>query len=79
MAEMSNHRLIYKGEWTFTVAKKFVLNPNLSIGAKIVYLAIRSFCSHGEDSAFPSSQLLSAALNINRSTVFKYVSELKDR
>ncbi len=78
MTGMSDHRLVYVGKWTFTVSKQFILNPNISPGAKCVFLAIKSFCASPDSiSAFPSSRLLADALHINRTTVFKYVDELK--
>lgn len=71
-------RLVFKGDWTFTVSKSFVLNPKISMGAKIAYIALRSFCAPDEDTAFPSSLTLSKALAVSRDTIFKYVNELKD-
>lgn len=78
MARSVVNRLRYNGTWRFDVSKSFVLNPDISMGAKMVYIAIRSFCSAEDDTAFPSSLTLAGALAINRDTVFKYVNELKD-
>jgi DNA-binding transcriptional regulator YhcF (GntR family) len=59
------------------VRKDFVLNPDISIGAKMLYIAIRSYCAPDADTAFPSSKTLAASLGINRETVFKYAQELE--
>jgi hypothetical protein len=71
------NRLAYKGDWSFSVRKDFVLNPNISIGAKMLYIALRSFCAPDGDTAFPSSKTLAASLGVSRETVFKYAQELE--
>ncbi len=72
------NRLLYKGNWDFSVRKDFILNPNLSIGAKMLYLAIRAHCNHDGDTAFPSSVYLAKCLGISKDTIFKYANELKE-
>lgn len=74
---MRSNNCLYVGDWSFSVRKDFILNPNISIGAKGVYLAILSHASPVNATAFPSSNFLAKALNISRDTVFKYVNELK--
>ena len=71
------NRLVYKGAWSFEVRKDFVLNPAYSIGAKMLYIAIRSYCDNGGDTAFPSSKTLSAALGVSRDKIFKCAKELE--
>lgn len=70
-------KLTYRGDWTFSVQKSFILCPDISAGAKVVYLAIKSFCSPNEKTAFPSSKTLSKALSMSRDTVLKYSKELQ--
>jgi biotin operon repressor len=60
------------------VRKDFILDPTLSIGAKAIYIALKSHCKAGDDTAFPSSAYLASCLNISRDTVHKYVAELRE-
>lgn len=76
---MKSCRLSYKGSWSFSVKKEFVLNPGVSIGAKLLYIALRSFCSPDEDTAFPSAKSLAESLNVNSETIYKYAAELEEK
>lgn len=71
-----NSRLVYQGDWTFAVRKDFVLNPGISTQAKVLYLAIRSYCAP-DGTAYPSGDTLAAALGVSRNTVSKYREELE--
>ena len=76
---MIKHSLVYKGSWTFAVRKDFILDPNYSIGEKIVYQAIRSFCSADNSTAFPSVELLANALDVSRDTIYKHLAGLESK
>lgn len=68
----------YSGEWTFSVDKSFILNPDINIEAKAVYLALKSFCAPGMPTAFPSINTLQTCLNLSRGRLYKYLRELND-
>jgi hypothetical protein len=74
---MKQDRVAFKGDWDFSVRKSFILDPDLSMGAKMVYLAIRSHCSPNGETAFPSAVYISKCLSISRDTFYKYLTELK--
>ena len=73
---MKNCRIVYKGDWTVAIRKDFILNPTLSIGTKMLYIALKSYCGP-EMSAFPSAKTLATGLGLNRETVYKYAAELE--
>ena len=75
---MSASRLAYRGPWYFTVWKDFVLNSNISMGAKIVFIALKSFCNRDGDTAFPGMNTLAVSLKTTVDTVRKYMEELRD-
>lgn len=66
----------YSGEWTFSVDKSFILNPDINIEAKAVYLALKSFCAPGISTAFPSIDTLQKSLKLSRGRLYKYLKEL---
>lgn len=67
----------FKGEWNFSIQKSFVMNPDISVYAKIIYIAIKSHCGPNGNTAFPSSFLLCKSLNIARDTLYKHLNELE--
>jgi hypothetical protein len=75
--DQTSNRLLYKGDWRIDVRKDFIMNPAFSIGAKMLYLAIRSYCGPNADTAFPSSLTLSRGLKMSRDKVFKCANELE--
>lgn len=74
---MNPSTVIYRGNWTFTVRKDFILHPGVSAGAKCLYLAIRSHCAPDGATAFPSRAMLARALGVGPDTISRYVNELK--
>lgn len=74
---MVGHEVIYRGDWSFPVKKEFILNPRLSVGAKCLYIALRSYCAPNQNTAFPSTLTLAKALGISRTTLLKYAKELE--
>jgi hypothetical protein len=74
---MKGNQVIYKGDWSFPVKKEFILNPNISVGAKCVYIALRSYCAPNQNTAFPSTVTLAKALSISRTTLLKHAKELE--
>lgn len=67
----------YVGEWSFVVKKRFVTNPGLSIGAKMLYIILKSYCSPNGNTSFPSTERLSAQLKITPKTLLKHAKELE--
>ena len=72
-----NNKVIYEGDWSFPVRKEFILNPDLSHGAKCLYLAIKSYCSPNQSTAFPSTLTLAVSLSVTRMTIGKWAKELE--
>ena len=60
------------------VAKKVMRDKPLNILSKAVYAYICSYTGKGKD-AFPSQNLICRDLGIGKSTLVKYIKELKDR
>ena len=60
------------------VAKKVMRDKTLNILSKAVYAYICSYAGKGKD-AFPSQNLICGDLGIGKSTLLKYIKELKDR
>ena len=60
------------------VAKKVMRDKTLNILSKAVYAYICSYTGKGKD-AFPSQNLICRDLGIGKSTLVKYIKELKDR
>ena len=60
------------------VAKKEMRDKTLNILSKAVYAYICSQAGKGKD-AFPSQNLICRDLGIGKSTLVKYIKELKDR
>lgn len=71
-------KLRYRGDWRVDVRKDFILDPALTIGAKVIYIALKAHCAPGQDTAFPSSAYLAKHLSVSRETVQKYVAELRE-
>jgi hypothetical protein len=55
------------------------MEPSLAPGPKLLYLALLAYCSYRGNTSFPSGQTLATGLAINRETVFKYASILRER
>ena len=72
------NQILYKGKWSFPIDREFVLDPSISLGAKMVYIALKSFCSPNGMTAFPSSVKLSKSLGIARGTFYRYCDELEN-
>ena len=72
------NNLVYQGSWSFPVKKEFILSPGLSVGAKATYMALKSYCAPDGETAFPSMETLSYALDVSKDTVRVYVGELRD-
>ena len=60
------------------VAKKVMRDKTLNILSKAVYAYICSYAGKGKD-AFPSQNLICGDLGIGKSTLLKYIKELKDK
>lgn len=73
------HRIVYKGNWSFPVYKQFVLDPNYTIGEKILYIALRSYCAPDEETAFPSVKTLAAGLHVGPDSVRTYAAKLEKK
>jgi hypothetical protein len=74
---MARDEVIYRGDWSFPIKKEFILNPKLSVGAKCLYIALRSYCAPNQNTAFPSTVTLAKALSISRTTLLKLAKELE--
>jgi hypothetical protein len=60
----------------FTQVPNFILkDPNLSLGAKVVYAMFLSYAWHN-DSCFPGQERLAADIGMSRSRVTEFISEL---
>ena len=60
----------------FTQVPNFILkDPNLSVGAKVVYAMFLSYAWHN-DSCFPGQERLAADIGMSRSRVTEFISEL---
>lgn len=62
--------------WMFSVSKKFVLNNKLSVGARLLLIAMRSFVG-SEGDCFPSRKLLCDKLSVGKDTLSKWMAELE--
>ena len=71
-------KVIYEGDWSFPVRKEFILDPTISRGAKCLYIALKSYCSPNQGTAFPSTGLLAKALKGDRRSVGRWAKELED-
>ena len=61
----------------FTQVPNFILkNPEISVGAKVVYAMFLSYAWHN-DSCFPGQDRLAQDMGMSRSRVTEYVSELQ--
>jgi hypothetical protein len=67
-----------KRDWLFDVSAQFVRHASVSLGARFLFVLIKSY--QGADGAlpFPSLELLCDLTGRNRKTVQKYISELED-
>src|SRR5213593_1297849 len=62
----------------FTQVPNFILkNPDLSVGAKVVYAMFLSYAWHN-DSCFPGQERLAADMGMSRSRVTEFVGELEE-
>lgn len=60
----------------FTQVPNFILrNPDLSVGAKVVYAMFLSYAWHNE-SCFPGQERLAQDIGMSRSRVTEFISEL---
>ena len=60
----------------FTQVPNFILrNPDLSVGAKVVYAMFLSYAWHNE-SCFPGQERLALDIGMSRSRVTEFISEL---
>ena len=76
-ATKQQNRLMYEGDWHVSVGKSFILNPNYSIQAKMLYIAIQCYCGPDGWVSFPGPSVISSALGFRRKEFFKYADELK--
>lgn len=77
MTEKIKMQGIFEEEYGF-VAKKVMRDKSLNVLSKAVYAYICSYAGKGKD-AFPSQNLICGDLGIGKSTLGKYIKELKDR
>jgi hypothetical protein len=71
------NRIIYEGDWSFPVRKEFILNPEISMGGKCLYLALKSYCAPQQSVAFPSTLTLAKALGVSRMSIWRFAKELE--
>jgi hypothetical protein len=71
------NKVIYEGEWQFPVRKEFVLDSSISVGARLLYIAIKSYCAPNQSTAFPSSFTLANAMGVTKVTIRKWARELE--
>jgi Helix-turn-helix domain len=63
-------------EWIFSIAKSFVLRPDIKPGAKVLWIAIRSFAGP-EQTAFPGMELLCSRLLMSKDKIYRHLKELE--
>lgn len=74
-----NNWVIYEGDWQFPVRKEFVLDPSISVGAKMLYIALKSYCAPNQSVSFPSSKTLAKALGVSVRSIWNWANELEDK
>lgn len=70
-------KVIYEGDWSFPVRKEFILNPSISVGAKCLYIALKSYCAPNQSVAFPSSSTLARSLSVSVRSIWRFARELE--
>lgn len=64
-------------DWQFSVSKSFVCNKNLSVGARLLLVVLRSFAGFNENSCFPGRDHLCNILDTSKDTLLKWMTELE--
>lgn len=70
--------LLYRGTWTVSIDKEFILHTSISAQAKVLWMVLKSFCAPDSETAFPSLQTLCLAVGVKKDTLLKYRNELRD-
>ncbi|MCL4550581.1 MAG: helix-turn-helix domain-containing protein [Bacteroidetes bacterium] len=76
---MSDDRIIYRGEWQFSILKKFVCNSNLSRNARFLFIVLKSYANDTKKECFPSRELLCQIMNCTQKSLSKYMAELQKK
>jgi len=76
MINERDDKILYKGEWHYSVRKEFVFNANLSRDARLLYIVLLSFTNKDNKEAFPSRKLLRKVLVCSDRTLSRQISEL---
>lgn len=74
---MEENKVAQKGEWNFVVAQSFVRDKLLSVGARLLFIIIKSYAGPNCDRPFPQLQTLAGFMGRNRQTVQEYLRELE--
>ncbi len=76
---MSEDRIVYKGEWQYSISKKFVCNTSLSRDSRFLFIVLKSFTNDTKKEAFPSRELLCKIMQCSENSLTKYLKELKGK
>lgn len=73
----NSDKILYRGEWQYSISKKFVCDTSLSRDSRFLFIVLKSFTNDTKKECFPSRDLLSQILNCTQRSLTKYMSELQ--
>lgn len=76
---MSEDRIFYRGDWQYSIPKKFVCDTSLSRDSRFLFIVLKSFTNDTKKECFPSRDLLSQIMNCSQRSLTKYISELQKK
>jgi hypothetical protein len=77
MQNRTDGRVVKHARWTKAYTA-LLRDPTLSPGARILILALRSYCPHNRDTSFPSTSTLLSDLGCSRRSLFYWLTELEN-
>lgn len=69
-------KILYTGNWYYSIKKEFVFNANLSRDARFLYIILLSFTNKDKKEAFPAREYLRKIMGCSDRTLSRYIGEL---
>lgn len=77
MKTENQDKILYKGDWYFSISKEFCFNTNLSRDARFLLIILKSFTNDKNKEVFPSRDFLAKILGCSNRSLTRYIKELE--